>query len=159
MRLRIMADSVERWGGESAYGRDQRLHHYLRGMLDVAGGRDEDAVRRFRAAIHSPSFGFTRINFELARALVRLDRPEEAIAALQPALRGAVDAANLYVSRTEVHELLAESFDRAGIRDSAAVHYRAVVKAWKRADAQFHGRRDRAATWLSRNAAKTIAAQ
>lgn len=158
-RLRATADSVERWGRESAYGRDRRLHHYLLGMLDVAEGRDEDAVERFRAAIHSPSFGFTRINFEMAKALLRLNRPTEAIAALQPALRGAVDAANLYVSRTELHEVLAVSFDRAGMRDSAAVHYRAVVRAWKRADPQFHGRRDRAAAWLSRNAPKTIAAQ
>ena len=62
-----------------------------------------------------------------------------------------MDASNLYVSRTELHELLAESFDRAGMRDSAAVHYSAVAKAWRRADPAFHARRDRAADWLSRN--------
>ena len=158
-RLRVMTDSVERWGRASAYGRDRKSHHYLRGMLDVAAGRDEDAVRRFRAAIYSPSLGFTRVNFELARALLRLNRSREAIATLQPALRGAADASNLYISRTELHELLAEAFDRAGMADSAAVHYRAVVKAWQRADPQFHGRRSRAVAWLERNAPGRIAAR
>jgi tetratricopeptide (TPR) repeat protein len=150
-RLRVMADSVERWGGASAYGRDQKSHYYLRGMLDVAAGRDEDAIRNFRQAIYSTSLGFTRVNFELARALLRLGRPQDAVAVLQPALRGPSDASNLYISRTELHELLADAFDRAGMADSAAVHYRAVVRAWQRADPQFHGRRNRAATWLTRN--------
>ena len=45
------------------------------------------------------------------------------------ALRAEIDAANLYVTRTELHELLARAFDAAGERDSAAVHYRAVVNA------------------------------
>ena len=92
-----------------------------------------------------PSVGFTRVNYEMARSLVALNRPREAVAVLQAALRGVMDASNLYVSRTELHELLAESFDRAGMADSAAVHYRAVVKAWRRADPMFHARRDHAA--------------
>lgn len=156
-RLRAMADSVEQWGRGSAYGRDQKSHHYLRGMLEVAAGRDEEAVRRFRAAIHSPTLGFTRVNYELGRAQLRLDRPQEAVLALQPALRGAVDASNLYLSRTELHELLADAFDRAGQRDSAAVHYRAVVNAWQRADPMFHERRDRASGWLARHAPVRVA--
>jgi tetratricopeptide (TPR) repeat protein len=155
--LRAIADSVERWGRASAYGRDRKAHHYLHGMLDVAAGRDEDAVRRFRDAIYSPSLGFTRVNFELGRALLRLNRPQEAIAALQPALRGVFDASNLYISRTELHYQLAEAFDRAGMTDSAAVHYRAVIRAWHRADAQFHDRRGRAAGWLARNERRAIA--
>jgi hypothetical protein len=35
--------------------------------------------------------------------------------------------------------------------DSTAVHYRAVVQAWRRADPMFHQRRDRAAAWLAQN--------
>jgi tetratricopeptide (TPR) repeat protein len=150
--VRSLADSVERWGQGSAYGRDRKAHHYLRGMLHAAAGRHEDAVREFRAAVHSPSLGFTRVNYEMARSLLQLDRAPEAVAILQSALRGAVDASNLYVSRTELHELLAESFDRAGARDSAAFHYRAVVRAWRHADPAFHGRRDRAGRWLARYA-------
>ncbi|HSQ29771.1 MAG TPA: hypothetical protein VLN49_07975 [Gemmatimonadaceae bacterium] len=46
-----------------------------------------------------------------------------AIAVLQPALRGPLDASNLYVTCTELHELLAQAWDAAGARDSAAAHY------------------------------------
>jgi tetratricopeptide (TPR) repeat protein len=150
MAVRALVDSVERWGQGSAYGRDRRAHHYLRGLLHAAASRHEDAVREFREAIHSPSLGFTRVNYELARCLLRLDRPREAVTALQPALRGEIDASNLYITRTELHELLADAFERAGQRDSAAVHYRAVVKAWQRADPEFHARRERAAAAVNR---------
>ncbi|MFP5355129.1 MAG: tetratricopeptide repeat protein [Gemmatimonadota bacterium] len=142
--LGALADSVEMWGSRSLYGRDRRAHHYLRGLLHVARGEDEAGVRAFREAMHSPSLGFTRVNLEMARALLRLGRYAEAVAALQPALRGELDASNLYVTRTELHELLAEAFARGGNSDSAAVHYRAVVQAWRRADPEFVARRERA---------------
>ena len=85
----------------------------------VARRRDEEAVREFQAAIHSPNIGFTRVNYELARALLRLGRPADAVDTLQSSLRGEIDASNLYITRTDLHELLAEAFDRAGQRDSA----------------------------------------
>jgi len=147
--LRRMADSVEYWGARSIYGRDRRAHHYLHGLLFTASGRDDDAIREFRSAIYSPTFGFTRVNLELGRALMRRNRAREAVAVVAPALRGEVDASNLYVTRTELHELLAQAYDRAGERDSAAVHYRAVVRAWGNADEMFHSRRDAARTWLA----------
>jgi DNA-binding SARP family transcriptional activator/tetratricopeptide (TPR) repeat protein len=146
-----LADSVEEWGRRSAYGRDRKAHHYLRGLVLAAAGRHEDAAREFRAAIHSPTLGFTRVNFELARCLLRLGRPQEAVSTLQSALRGEVDASNLYITRTELHELLAQSFAAAGQVDSAAAHYRAVTKAWQRADPSFYNRRDRARAWLARH--------
>jgi tetratricopeptide (TPR) repeat protein len=148
--LRALADSVERWGRGSLYGRDQRSHHYLRGMLQSIVGDHAGAVREFREAIHSPSLGFTRVNYELARCLLALDRPSEAVAALQPALRGELDASNLYITRTELHELLAQAFDRGGQRDSAAAHYRVVANAWRQADAQFRTRYERAAAYIAR---------
>jgi DNA-binding SARP family transcriptional activator/tetratricopeptide (TPR) repeat protein len=147
--VRALVDTVERWGSRSAYGRDRRAHHYLRGLVFAAQRRDEDAVRSFRAAIHSPNLGFTRVNYELARALLRLGRPAEAVNTLQSSLRGEIDASNLYITRTDLHELLAQALDSAGQRDSAAVHYRAVVSAWRRADARYQPRRDRAAAWLA----------
>jgi DNA-binding SARP family transcriptional activator/tetratricopeptide (TPR) repeat protein len=150
--VRALADSTERWGSASSYGRDRRAHHYLRGMVLAAAGHHDDAARELAAGIHSPSLGFTRVNYELAKSLLRLGRPIEAIATLQPALRGEIDASNLYVTRTELHELLARAFDQAGQRDSAAVHYSAVVRAWQRADPAFYARRDSAAAWLGRNA-------
>jgi tetratricopeptide (TPR) repeat protein/TolB-like protein len=148
--VRLLADSVEHWGQGSLYGRDPKLHHYLRGRLHAMAGRHEAAVREYRAAIHSPSLGFTRVNEAMARSLLQLGRAGEAVAILRPALRGAMDASNLYISRTDLHELLAEAFDQAGQPDSAAAHYRQVVSAWRRADPVFHARRDRAAEWLAR---------
>ena len=148
--LRALADSVEVWGRGSLYGRDRKAHHYLRGMLYRAAGGCEDAAREFQAAIHSPTMGFTRVNYELARCLIRIGRPREAIAALQPALRGDIDAGALYVTHTELHEALAQAFDQARMTDSAAVHYHAVVKAWQRADPEFWPRRDTAQSWLAR---------
>jgi DNA-binding SARP family transcriptional activator len=148
--LHALADSVELWGRGSLYGRDRRTHHYLRGMLHQAAGRNGEAAREFQAAIHSPTMGFTRVNYELARCLIQLGRPREAIAALQSALRGDIDAGALYLTRTELHETLAQAFDRAQMRDSASVHYRAVVKAWAHADREFWPRRDAARNWLAR---------
>jgi Flp pilus assembly protein TadD len=151
-RLRQLADSVEYWGQRSNYGRDRRAHHYIRGMLLVAQKRDADAASELRDAIHSPTNGFTRVNYELGRTLLRLGRPNEAIPVVRAALHGELDGSSLYMSRTELHELLALAFDQAGIRDSAAAHYRAVAKAWANADPMFHARRDSARSWLSRNA-------
>jgi predicted Zn-dependent protease len=149
---RRLADTVDYWGRHSGFGRDRRLHHFLRGLVHAAARRDEDAIREFRAAVYSWSLGYTRINYELAKVLLRQRRPREAVAALQPALRGEIDAANLWITRTELHEALAQAFDATGQRDSAAVHYRAVVKAWARADPAFHERRARAQQWLDRRA-------
>ena len=148
--LRRMADTVAYWGERSIYGRDRRVHHYLRGLLFTAARRDDDAIREFHEAIYSPTLGFTRVNLELGRALMRQNRAREAVAVVAPALRGEVDASNLYVTRTELHELLAQAYDRAGDRDSAAVHYQAVVRAWGNADEMFHARRDAAKMWLAR---------
>jgi hypothetical protein len=147
--LRALADSVERWGTGSNYGRDRKAHHYLRGLLLAAAARHDEAVREFQAAIHSPSLGFTRVNLELARCLLRLARPLEAVVTLRAALHGATDASNLYVTRTELHELLAQAFDRAGMVDSAATHFQSVVRAWRRADPEFLPRRNDAQNWLA----------
>jgi hypothetical protein len=154
--LRRMADTVEYWGAQSIYGRDRRAHHYLRGLLFTASGRDDDAIREFHAAIYSPTLGFTRVNLELGRALLRRNRASEAVAVVAPALRGEVDASNLYVTRTELHELLAQAYDKAGAHDSAAVHYRAVVRAWANADEAFHARRDAARNWLARHQQQAV---
>jgi hypothetical protein len=148
-RVRALVDTVAYWGRRSAYGRDRKLHHYLQGMLFVAQRRDEDAVTELRQAINSPAHGFTRINYELGRALVRLNRPAEAVPVVQAALHGSIDGSNLYITRTDLHELLAQVFDRLGQRDSATVHYRAVVRAWDRADPVYHARRDSARMRLS----------
>ncbi len=135
LRVRRLADSVQYWGQRSLYGRDPPMHHYLRGLLRVAERNDVGAAAEFRAAMSSPTNGFTRINYELGRTLMRLNRPAE----------------NLYMTRTDLHELLAQAFDRLGMRDSAAVHYRAVLNAWEHADPLYHARRAQASVGLARN--------
>ncbi|HEY6091606.1 MAG TPA: BTAD domain-containing putative transcriptional regulator [Gemmatimonadales bacterium] len=138
--LAMLADSVQHEGARSAYGRDPLLHHYIRGLLLSARGRTAEAANEYRTAIFSTTAGYTRANYELARALLVLRRPDEAIAVLQPALRGSLEASNAYVTHTELHELLAEAFDAAHRPDSAAAHYARVVNAWQRADPQFQSR-------------------
>lgn len=132
--VRALADSVERIGARSSVGRDLRLHHFLRGLLLQRQNRHAEAVESFRSALFSLTDGYTRINLEIARSLGHLGRHAEAIAVLQPALRGGVDGSNTYVTHTELHEALARAFDAAGRRDSADVHYAAVARAWRSAD-------------------------
>jgi tetratricopeptide (TPR) repeat protein len=148
--VRRLADTVASWGQRSNFGRDRRLHHYLLGMLLVAQGRDAEAAPELERAIFSSTHGFTRVNYELGRVLLRLNRPAEAVPVVRAALHGDLDGANLYMTRTDLHELLAQAFDKMGARDSAMVHYRAVVRAWERADPLYHARRDSARAWLAR---------
>jgi tetratricopeptide (TPR) repeat protein len=138
--VRRLADSVQIIGKESHWARDVRLHWMLRGLLHQMAGRHEEAVDAFRRSIYSLTDGYTRTNLMLARSLLALRRPEEAIAVLRPAIRGGVDGSNTYVSRTELREALAQAFEMAGQADSARVWYAAVESSWRRADPQFRER-------------------
>src|SRR5688500_6445774 len=102
-------------------------------MLFAARGDDEGAVRELRAAVYSLTGGYTRTNLELGRALLRRGRAADAVGVLQPALRSGLEASGLYVTRTELHELLARAWAAVGTapaRDSAAAHYTHVANAW-----------------------------
>jgi hypothetical protein len=131
---RRLIDSVLATGRRSGFPRDQVLHHFLRGLLLARAAHHDSAVSQFRAAMVSPSHGYTRINYELARSLIALNRPTEAIPLMRAPLHGGLDGSGLYLTRTEAHELLAMAFDAAGQRDSAAVHYTVVEQAWRHAD-------------------------
>jgi DNA-binding SARP family transcriptional activator/TolB-like protein len=131
---------VEEYGRQSAYGRDPRLHHHLRGLLHVARGDDVRAAAEFRLAIFSPTGGYTRTNLELARVLLRLHRPAEAVVILSAAFRGPLQASNLYVTHTELHETLGHAFQMAGQPDSAAVHHCWAELARLNADPSFRSR-------------------
>jgi tetratricopeptide (TPR) repeat protein len=133
-------DTVATQGAQTGNGRDRLLHHHLRGMLLAARGQDDLAVAELRRAVYSWSVGYTRTNVVLAQALLRRGRPQEAVAALQPALHGWVEASNFYLTRTEIHELLGRAWEAVGgsaARDSAIAHYGQVVRAWNRADSSF----------------------
>lgn len=123
----------------------------MRGLLLIARNRDAEAAEELRQAIHSPTNGFTRINYELGKVLLRLNRASEAVPLIRAALHGGIDGSNLYVTRTELHELLAQAFDQLRNRDSAVVHYRAVTRAWARSDPAFRARFNRAWDWLAEN--------
>ena len=131
--LAARVDSASKYGAMSLLARDQRMHHYIRGLIHVKRGNRDAAIAEFRQAITDPGYGYTRIDFELGRALLEAGRAREAVAVLQPAIRE-FEATALYVTRTEMRELLARAWDAAGVRDSAVVHYRAVANAWRRAD-------------------------
>lgn len=150
LRARRVVDSIESIGHRSLFGRDPLLHHFVRGLLYSRGKQADLAVQEFRAAMHSPTFGYTRINYELGRRLLELGRPGEAIPVVQAALHGGIEGSGLYVTRTEMHELLAQLFDANRQRDSAAAHYAVVERMWASADPFLTARREAARQWLAR---------
>ena len=135
-----LADTLAILGQRSAFGRDNRLHHHVRGLLHLTRGQNATAVADFRRAIFSPTLGYNRTNLELARALLSLGRPAEAVATLQAALRGDLEGAGTYVTRTELQAELGRAWEAAGGADSAAVHYRRAGAAWRRGDPPFAAR-------------------
>jgi tetratricopeptide (TPR) repeat protein len=151
VRVRALVDSVELVGHRSLYPRDPALHHFLRGLLLSQAHEHEQAVREYRAAIWSPSEGYTRINYEMGRSLLALNRPAQAIPVLRSALRAKLDGSALYLTRTELHELAAQAFVAAGQRDSATFHYAIVERAWRSADPSLSARYDVARQWLLRS--------
>ncbi|MEO7217338.1 MAG: hypothetical protein ABI026_04025, partial [Gemmatimonadaceae bacterium] len=133
--------SVSSYGAQSAFGRDQRLANHIDGLVNLHRAQLPDAVVAFHKAIFSPTLGYTRTNYDMARALLALGRGREAIVILQPALRGDLDGSNMYVTRTDLHEALAQAFDMNSQPDSALAHYSAVAAAFSHADAEVAPRR------------------
>jgi tetratricopeptide (TPR) repeat protein len=143
-RLLALADTMERVVRLTSWGLDWRLPHHVRGLLWQARGQPARAAEEFRAAIYSPTHGYTRTNLELARAFMSLGRPHEAIRILREALGGSSDGPGFYLTRTEVHDGLARAFEAAGQPDSAMVHYRKVAEAWKNGDPPYRARAEAA---------------
>jgi hypothetical protein len=108
VRLTRLIDTVRVRGAESGYGRDRVLHHYLRGLLLGARGDWPAAEAEHRLALLPPIGGYARVNLELARALERQGRRDDAREMLRAALLGPFDGSGLYVSRTELRRRLAE---------------------------------------------------
>ena len=150
LRARRLVDSIENVGKRSPFPRDPLLHHFVRGLLHSRAHQDEAAFREFRAAIHSPTFGYTRINYELGETALALKRPREAIPLLQGALRGGIEGSGFYVTRTELHEMLARLFDANQQRDSAAAHYAVVERVWRGADPFLRARYEAARQRIAR---------
>ncbi len=117
-----LADTIQALGSQSSYGRDPRLHHFVRGLLLAARGDTASAAAAYRRAVFSLTQGYGRINLELGRALLALGRPAEAIPVLRGVLSGPLDAGNLYVNRRDVHALLTRAYLSAGSPDSAQIN-------------------------------------
>jgi serine/threonine protein kinase/tetratricopeptide (TPR) repeat protein len=140
-----LADTIQSLGTRTLGALYRSVHHHVRGLLLAARGAHAEAAELFRhAALHpvAPTSGYTRTNLELARAQLALDRPEEAIRTLQPALRRGLEAGGLYVTRTDLQEMLGYAFEASGQADSARVVYTQVLAAWQNADPEFDARRD-----------------
>jgi DNA-binding SARP family transcriptional activator/TolB-like protein len=131
---RALIDTVQAAGMRSLDPRDAGLHRFLRGALLARAGEHEGAVRELRAAISSPSQGFTRINVELAASLMALGRPREAVPVLRAPLRGNMGDSELLATHTELHRMLARAFAAAGQRDSALAHAAVAERNWRGAD-------------------------
>jgi tetratricopeptide (TPR) repeat protein len=138
--LAQIIEPMERYGKETL-GR-HRVHHYARGLLYEARGNLEAAAAELPLAIASSDGGFGRARFHLAIVLLRLGRTGEAVKELQNVLRGSIEGGNLYISHAEIHELLGNAWEILGQPDSAAVHYRTVIKSWQHADPEFRARRE-----------------
>jgi DNA-binding SARP family transcriptional activator/tetratricopeptide (TPR) repeat protein len=122
-RLTELADTVEALGALTFSERDRRLHEYVRGLASM--GRDDvaAAIDHLERAMYSTTIGYNRTNYALAKAYLKQGRPREAIAVLRPAVRGVVlEGANLHLTMSDVHALMAQAFTAAGEPDSARVH-------------------------------------
>lgn len=119
--VRRLADSLEVLRQTSQFGRDAKLHCYLRGLLFQSQGRHAKAVGALQRSLFSLTDGYTRINLMMARSLLALHRPGEAIAVLRPAIHGGADGSNTYTSRAELHESMALAFEQAGLAVQRAV--------------------------------------
>jgi tetratricopeptide (TPR) repeat protein len=136
-QLMARADTLAAVGAQSGGARDQRVASYIRGLLFFARGDLSGSVAAIRSSIYSLPAGYTRENYDLARVYLELGRPRDAIAVLQPVLRGKLDASNMYVTQTEIHELLAQSWMAAGRPDSAGPHFDWVARAWAAGDPRY----------------------
>ena len=122
--------------------RDQLLHHYIRGLRLKAQKRPQEAAAAFQRAIYSTTSGYVRLNLELGRTYLELDRPADAAAILEAALRGPTGATGMYASRTELQYVLGQAYEQLGDGARAAMQYRRVLHAWEHADPELASRRE-----------------
>jgi tetratricopeptide (TPR) repeat protein len=138
--LARLADSTEAAGAVHGWRLQQRMHHEVRAMLLSARGDHARAIDAWRAAMVSPTRYASRQGLEAGRLLTATGRPREAVAVLQPTLRGWIEGLG---TLTEGHEALAEAWARIPGQvalDSAAAHWRYVADAWRDGDPGYAAR-------------------
>ena len=112
VRVRALVDTVAKWSKHTAFGPARELDHHVRGLLFSMRGDHEAAVREFKAALVSPTNGWTRTNLRLAEALMKTGRNAEAAQVAKAALRGSVGASGFSVPHRVFHELIASASAR-----------------------------------------------
>ena len=152
--LTVRADTITSVAILSNSARDQRLPSYIRGLLFLARNDIPNAISAIRSSLYSLPAGYTRENYDLARAQLRVGRARDAVAVLQPIMRGKLDASNMYVTQTEAHELLAQAWEAAGRADSASAHYERVARAWEHGDPAYAKRAEDARRHVSRSVSR-----
>lgn len=103
--LKILADSALMMGSASYYSRDKTVPHYLRALVAVQGGRADEADREFKLALFSRN-GFTRVNTEYGRFLMKQKRYDDALTILRQGLMGPLEAMSRYQPRSETLALI-----------------------------------------------------
>ena len=140
VRLRALADSIEQIGARSYFARDWRLHHHVRGLIALIGGRPGEASRELVQAEFTVA-GWTRTNAALAEARLALNDAPGALAALRVAYEAPPDAMGRYLPRSELDYWMARAFTAAHMPDSARTYARFAADAWTDADAEVQTRR------------------
>jgi DNA-binding SARP family transcriptional activator/TolB-like protein len=141
-RLVQLADEVRQLIPLDGERQRRDFDRYIVGLLWAARGDDASAERALREALFSPALGYSRINTALAEVHLRSGRPLDAVAVLQPVVRGGVSAWSAHVSRTDARALLGRAWEEAGSPDSALHHYDRAIDAWRNADPPVAARRD-----------------
>lgn len=134
LRLRGIADTLAAGCQRSYYGRDWRLHHHVRGLIAMRGGRYDEAEREFVQAVWTEVEGWSRTAVELAKARIAAGRPNDAIVALRTAYATRLDAMGRYVPISELDFWMALAFAEAGAADSARVYREYHERAWQNAE-------------------------
>jgi len=148
--LARLADSMASAGRRSAYGRDRRLHHHVRGLLYTIRGNHVQAAESFRMGEYAPVYSLGQTRYGWAKALLALGQPEAAVGVLDPLRRRVLSSVGSYFSQAEVHFLLAQALGEAGRVDAAREHLAWAERAWDGADPPFQERLAAARLVLSR---------
>ncbi len=133
-RLEALADSIERIGRRSYYGRDWTLHHHVRGLIAEQQGDLARAEAELTQAQWRVTDGWSRSTAELAKVQLARGRVREAIQTLRNAYATRPDAMGRYQPRSELDYMMAQAFRRMGQADSARVYAEFARRAWAAAD-------------------------
>lgn len=135
-KLRVLYDSVRLNADRTSNNTMRGLHHYVRGLRLSLAGKDREALAAFLAA---PPM--RRVQYQRARTYLALNMPDSARAELKRALAGPHHHFGLYLTQSDIQELLGTTYERLNQPDSARALYEQLVRAWRRADPILYPRR------------------